>query len=139
MGVTTSPAPTFGDDDAFAVMCEVCDFLAGLQVLVEQPHDRAHGNAQDEILAVCAVHALSLAMGALLRLEVMLVAIVDERGDGRVRDDDDVTTTPAVAAVRTALGNMRFAAKRRAACAAITGLDLYANLISERPCHVRFP
>ena len=139
MRVAAATASSLGDDDAFAIVREVRDFLAGLQVLVEQPHDRTHGNTQDKILAVCTVHAFSLAVGAFLRLEVMLVAIVDERRDSRIRDDDDVATATAVAAVRTALGNMRFTAKRRTAGAAIAGLDLDAYLVGKRSRHVRFP
>ena len=120
-------------------MREVGNFLAGLQVLVEQAHDRAHRHLEDKILAICAMHALALAMRALLRLEVVLVAIVDERGDRCVRDDDDVTTASTIAAVRTTLGDMGLATKRRASGTAVTRLDLYTNLIGKGSRHARSP
>ena len=139
MHVATATAATLGNDHTFAVVGEVGDFLARLQILVEQAHDRANGHPEDEVLAICAMHALALAMRTLLRLEMVLVAIVDERGNRGVRNDDDVTTAATIAAVRATLGNMGLATKRGASGTAVARFDLYANLVGEGPRHVRSP
>ena len=139
MRVAAAAAAALGDDDALAVMGEVGDFLAWLQILVEQTHDRANGHLEDEILAICTMHAFALPMRTFLRLEMVLVAIVDERGNRSVRNDDDVATAAAIAAVRTALGNMGFATKRGASGTAVARFDLYANLIGKGSRHVRSP
>jgi len=135
----TATTATLGDDDALAVMGEVGDFLTWLQILVEQTHDRAHGHFEDEVLAICTMHAFALPMRTFLRLEMVLVAIVDERGNRGIRNDDDVATAATIAAVRTTLGNMGLATKRGASSAAVARLDLYANLIGEGSRHVRSP
>ena len=72
-------------DDALTVAREVGDLLDRLHLLVEQADHCAAGNLEDHVGAVGAVHALAAAMRPLLGLEVMLVAIVDERRDGAVR------------------------------------------------------
>lgn len=62
MRVATATAATLGNDHTFAVMGEVGNLFARLQILIEQTHDRAHGHLEDEILAICAMHALALPM-----------------------------------------------------------------------------
>ena len=121
-----------GDGDRLAVVGEVGDHLAGLLALVVVGvHDGAHRHAQDQVLAGGAVHAAALAVRAALRLEVVLEAVVDQRGQARVGAQHDVSTVAAVAAVGTALGHMGLAAERHAARAAVAAFHEYANLVDK--------
>ena len=73
---------TRGNHDALAVVGEVGDLEERLLgIWVEFAHDGAHGDLEDEVLAVAPVLAGTAAVRAALGLEVVLVAVVDERGE----------------------------------------------------------
>jgi hypothetical protein len=74
---------------------------------------------------------LTFAVSATVGLEVMLEAVVDQRGDRRVGLENDAPATAAVATVRTALGDMRLTTERHAAGTAVTGFDVYLYLVDE--------
>jgi len=71
-------------------------------------------------------------MDASLGLEVVLEAVLDERGDRGVGLHDDVSAAAPAASVRAAFGHMRLAPKRHAASAAVPGLDMYMDLIDKQ-------
>ncbi len=91
---------------------------------VKLSHNGTHGNAKDKVLAVATVPAGALAVRAALGLEVVLVAVVDQRRELRVGLDDHRAASAAVAAVGAALGNKGLAPKGHAACAAVAALDV---------------
>jgi len=62
---------------------------------------------------------------------MMLESILDERGDPRICYDNDITAATAVTAVRTTLGYVRFASEGHTAGTAVSGLNMYTNLIYE--------
>ena len=114
-------------DDTLAGMREVRDLIPGGHGLGgELGHNRAARNLENEVLAVTAVLTRSLAMGASLSAEVVLEAIVDERGELRVALENDVAASATVAAVRAALGYESLAPERRATGTAVAALDVDA-------------
>ncbi len=127
--VAAAAVSTLEGADALAVVGEVRDLLDGVHVLVQQADDRAHGHLEDEVLAMGAVTARTLAMRAALRLEMVLVAVVDQAGDGAVSLEDNGAAVAAVAAVRSALGDLCLASEGSTARTAVTGLDVDANLV----------
>ena len=132
MGVAASSGAAGSDDDALPVMREVRDVEHDLlRVGVELADDGAHGDLEDQVLTVFAVTPGPLAVRAALGTEMMLEAVVDQRGELRVRLDDDVAAAPAVAAVRTPFGHIGLTAKRHAAGAAVAAFDVDAADICE--------
>ena len=83
-----------------------------LAVLVEDL--RAGGDLQDDVLALAAGAVLAHAVAAVLGLEMLLVAVVDERVQALDALGEDVAAAAAVAAVRTAELDEFFPAKRDA-------------------------
>ena len=121
-----------GDDNALARLGEVGDFVqGGLRLGVELAHDGAERNPEHEVLTVLAVATGSLTVRALLCPEVMLVPVVDERGELRVGLDDDVSAATAVSAVGSALGHECLSAERHAASAAVTTTDVDVGKVCE--------
>ena len=94
-------------------------------------HHRAHGHLEHEVLPRRAVHAAAFAVRAALGLEVVLEAVLDERGQARVGLDHHVAAVPAVAAVRPALRHVGLAAKRHATRAAVAALHMYAHFVDK--------
>ena len=122
-----------GHGHVLAVVREVGDELAGFLGLVEVfAHHRANRHLEHQVIARGTVHARPFAVRAALGLEVVLEAVIDERGQAGVGLDDHVAAMPAVAAVRAALGHVRLAAERHTARAAITALHVYAHLVYEQ-------
>ena len=118
--------------DALAVVGKVGHELAGFLGFLEVFVDHgAHRHLEHQIVARGAVHAAALAVRAALCLEVVLEAIVDQRGHAGIGFKHHVAAMAAVAAVGTALGNMGLAAKRHAAGAAVAALDVDSDLINE--------
>ncbi len=95
MGVAEAAVAALGDDDALARLLQVGDHLSAL--LVE--HLRAFGHLQHGVGAAPAGAVPAHAVHAGLGLEVLLVAIVDQRVEPAGAFDHDVAAAPAVAAV----------------------------------------
>ena len=115
--------------DALAVVGKVGHELAGFLGFLEVFVDHgAHRHLEHQIVARGAVHAAALAVRAALCLEVVLEAIVDQRGHAGIGFEHHVAAMTAVAAV---LGHVRLAAKRHAAGAAVAALDVDSDLINE--------
>src|SRR5262245_2827583 len=74
-----------------------------------------------------AAHAMATRLG----LEVLLVAIVDQRVQAVDAQRNHVTATPSIAAVRTAEFNELLAPKRHTAVSARAGADVDLGLIEE--------
>ena len=89
------------------------------------------GTLQHDILAVGAGAILAHAVPAALRLEVLLVAIVDQRVEAVDRFDHDVAAFAAIAAVRAAELDEFLAPERHAAVPARAGRDIDLGFIEE--------
>src|SRR4051812_12014154 len=74
----------------------------------------AYRNLEHDRLAVGTVAVLAHAIDALLRLEVLLVAIIDQGVESVGDLDNDVATAAAIAAARAAEFDKLLAAKRHA-------------------------
>src|ERR1043165_9809065 len=85
----------------------------------------------DDVLAVRAGAILAHPGAAVLRREMLLVAIVDQRVEAVPRGDDHVAAAPAVAAVRAAELDELLAAERDTAVPAIAGADVDLGFVEE--------
>jgi hypothetical protein len=98
-------------------------------VLVENLGADRH--LQHDRFAVRAMAVLAHAVGALRRLEVLLVAVVDQRVQPVDHLDDDVAAAAAIAAGGAAELDEFFAAERHAAVTAVAGADVDFCLVKE--------
>jgi hypothetical protein len=120
LGRPTSPASVAG-------LGQIGD--QGLAVLLE--HLRAGRQLENHVGAAGAGAVLAHAVAALLRLEVLLVAIVEQRVEVGHAFEDDVAAFAAVAAVGTAELDIFLAAEAYAAIAAVTGAHINLGFIEE--------
>ena len=121
------PLPPCGQHEFFAERGQVGE--QGFVVLVEDL--RADRNLEHDGLAIGAMAVLAHAVDAPLGLEVLLVAIVDQRVQPVDRLDHDIAAAAAIAAVGPAELNELFAAKRHAAVAAVAGADIDLGFVKE--------
>ena len=70
-------------------------------------------------------------MRAALGTEMMLKAVIDQRGQLSIGLDDDIAATTAVAAIGAALGNKGLTPKRHAAGSAVAAAHVDAANIGE--------
>src|SRR5215831_5456401 len=127
MRIAEAAIAAFGDRHAIADLGEICK--QGLAVsLVDLGADR---HLQDDVLAVRTSAVLSHAVSTALRLEVLLITVVDEGIQAGNRFHHDIAATAAVAAIRAAEFNEFFAPKRHAAVSARAGRDVDLGFIEE--------
>src|SRR5690606_8045643 len=100
-----------------------------LAILLE--HLGAHRHLEDRIFALGAMAVLAHAMMAGLRLEMLLVAVVDQRVEAIDAADDDIAPASAIAAIGAAELDEFLAQERHRAGTAIAGTDIDLGLIEE--------
>ena len=127
MRIAEAAIAALGEHEFLAELGEVVD--QRLAILVE--HLRADRHLQHDRLAVGAMAVLAHAVLALLRLEVLLVAVVDQRVQPVDDLDDDVAAAAAIAAGGPAELDEFFAAERHAAVAAVAGADIDLGFVEE--------
>src|SRR5690606_20008221 len=93
-------------------------------VLILRQHDRARRHLDDAVFAPCPRTVAPHAVDAALGLEVLLVAVIDQRVEIGHAFDDHIATATAVAAVRPTEFDELLAPEAQAAVAAITGFDI---------------
>src|ERR1700738_3720829 len=120
MRVAEAAIAAFGQHEFFAERREVVD--QGLAVLIEDLRSDRH--LEHDRLAIGAMAVLAHAIRALLRLEVLLIAIGDQRVRASDHFDDDIAATAAIAAGGAAELDILLAAERHAAVAAGAGADI---------------
>src|SRR6202012_1912841 len=108
MRVAEAAIAACGQHEFFAERGEIMD--QRFAILVEDLCADRH--LEYDRLAVGAMAILAHAIGALLRLEVLLIAIVDQRIQSIDHFDDDVAAAAAIAAGGTAELDIFLAAKR---------------------------
>ena len=89
------------------------------------------GTLRIDVGAVRAGAVLAHAVAAGLGLEMLLVAVVDQRVEAVDAFDDDIAAAAAVAAVRAAEFDEFLAPERDAAGAAVAGADIDFGLVEE--------
>src|SRR3984893_15274041 len=127
MRVAKPAIAAFGEHEFLAERGEVVD--QGFAVFVE--HLRADWYLEHDRLAVGAMAVLAHAVGALLRLEVLLIAVVDQRVQSVAHFEDALAAAAAIAAAGDAELDILLAAKRHAAVAAVAGADIDLGFIKK--------
>src|SRR5690606_36211136 len=90
--VSAPAPPPPGNDDLVAVLDQLPEQLARVRI----PDHGARWNAQDQVLAVAARAVLPPAVLPPFRPVVLLVTVVQERGQVLVRPDPDVAPLPPI-------------------------------------------
>ena len=127
IGVAEAAIAALGEQHPLADLGHVGDH--GLAVLVEDLGAGRH--LQHHVGALGAGAVLAHAVHAGLGLEVLLVAVVDQRVEALDAFGPDVAAAPAVAAVGSAELDELFAAERDAAGAAVAGADVDLGLVEK--------
>src|SRR5215472_11986604 len=127
MRIAEAAVAAFGEHELLAELGEVVD--QRLAILVE--YLRADRHLQHDRLAARAMAILAHAILAPLGLEVLLVAIVDQRVQPTDRLDHDVAAAAAIAAGGPAEFDELLAAECHAAVAAVAGADIDLGLVEE--------
>ena len=131
LGVAPPAAPAGGGQPAVAVVQQLGEHLAGVQV----GDDGALGHGDLQRLAALAVEVLALAVDAVAGAAVGVVAERQQRGHVVVGDEPDVAALAAVAAVRSAEGDRTLPAERHAARAAVAAAHVELALVDELGHH----
>jgi hypothetical protein len=127
VNVSASAPSAAADDNLLSVCGNIADIFAGFVI----ENERTHGDFDDAVLAVFAMHFVFASGDAIFGMPETSVAQVAECGETVVAFEDDITTATAVAAVWSTLRNVHFAAKSCSAIAAFPGGCFNFNFIDE--------
>ena len=127
MRVAEAAIAAFGEHEFFAERGEIMD--QRFAIFVEDL--RADRHLELDRLAVGAMAVLAHAVGALLRLEVLLIAIVDQRVQSIDHFEDDIAAAAAIAAGGSAELDILLAAERHAAVPAVAGANIDLCFVKE--------
>jgi hypothetical protein len=95
------------------------------------PEQRSPGNSDTDTLAVLARAALALSRRAVFGDIFSFVTEIDQRGHVVVGNENNIAAASAVAAVRSAGGNIFFAVKSHRPVSAVSGADGYRNFVNK--------
>jgi hypothetical protein len=126
-GIAAAAVAALGEHDALARLGEIGD----QRLAVDLENLGTDRDAQHGIGAGRAAAVLAHAVAAVLGLEVLLVAIVDQRVEALDRDRNDIAAAAAIAAVRATELDELLAPETDAAGAAVAALDVDLGLIEE--------
>src|SRR5215831_2519073 len=127
MRVAEAAIAALGKHEFLAERGEVVDQC--LAIFVE--HLRADRYLQHNRLAIGAMAVLAHAVLALLCVEVLLIAVVDQRVEPIDSLNDDIAAAPAIAAGGTAELDELLAPERHAAVTAVAGANIDLCFIEE--------
>ena len=108
----------------------VLAYSGGLDTSVIIPWLKEHYN-DPEIIAVAAGLHAALTVHSVRRDIFALIAEVHQRGHIIVRDEDDISASAAVSAIRASRGNILLSVERNNAVAALAGDNGYCGLINK--------
>ena len=132
VGIAQTAGATGRHDDALAVVHQVGNLEhRGLRLGIELADYSAHGDFQNQVLTALAIATGTLAMRSALGTEMMLKAVINQRGQLSIGLDDDIAATTAVAAIGAALGNKCLAPKRHASGSAVAAANVNSADIGE--------
>ena len=135
MLVALAAAAAFGDAHAFVRRAQVGEQprvpARAFGIDRGARHERADGDADDELLAGRTGLVVLAAAFARFRAELFLEAKVDQRAELGIGDQHDVAAAPAVAARRTAFGHVLLAPPRDDAVAAVAGGHVDDRFVDE--------
>src|SRR6185437_7374636 len=127
MDIAEPALATLRDQQLLAMRGQVADQLVGIDIV----HGRADRHADHGVLAAATVHVAAHAILAALRLELALVAEVDQRVQAFVRDQPHAAAFAAVTAVRTTERDELLAPETGATVPAVAGLNLDEGFVDE--------
>src|ERR1700728_2138134 len=127
MRIAETAIAAMGKRDALAKLGEISNERVAI-LLVDL---RADGHLERGIGAVCAMAVLAHAGAAILGVEMLLIAIVDQRVQTVDRFSDYVAPFAAVAAIRAAELNEFFAPERHATVSPIARANIDLSLVQE--------
>src|SRR5690606_32450611 len=90
-------------------------------------------DAQLDVRGAAPVAVAPRAVLALVRLELLLEAVLEERREVLVDDEPDAAAVAAVAARGAAAGHVLLAPERHRAVAAVAGLHVDGDFVDEHP------
>ena len=117
--IAAAAAAALADDSLLADLREVCEHLTRLLIL----DDRTGRHLDVAGRCILAVLVLDIAVLTVLRLELAVVAEIEQSIHVLVHDEDDVAAASAVTTRRASLRDELLAAERRFAVTAIARLD----------------
>ena len=126
-GVAATSSSARGGEEPVAVVDEIGEHVPPVVVA----HDRALGHRDHRVGAAGPVAALALPVDAVVGPPMRMVAKREQRRDVAIGHEPDVAAVAAVAAVRAALRDVRLAAERDAARAAVTAVHMQVALVDE--------
>ena len=127
MRVAKTAIAAFGDQSAIADVRQI-----GQQCFIVLVEDlRPRRNLEDDVIAARAGAIASHAVTAAARLEMLLIAIVDQGVEALDALRNYVAAASAIAAIRPAELNELFAPKRHTAVSAGAGRDIDLRLIEK--------
>src|SRR3984885_7187644 len=127
MRVAEAAIAALGKHEFLAKRGEIMD--QRFAILIENLGTDRH--LEHDRFAIGAMAVLAHAIGALLRLEVLLITIVDQRVQSIDDFDDDIAAAAAIAAGGAAELVVLLAAERPAAVTAVAGANIDLCLIQE--------
>src|ERR1700761_957643 len=127
MRVAEAAIAAFGQHEFFAERGKIMD--QRLAILVEDL--RADRHLERDRLAVGAMAVLAHAVGAFLRLEVLLITVIDQRVEAVGDLDHDVAAAAAIAAGGATELDILLAAERHAAVTAVAGANIDLCFVEE--------
>src|SRR5690606_8881285 len=123
-----APAPaTPRHDQLLPILEQLAQELAGVRV----PHHRSRRHTQDQTRAVTAGAVVPLAVLTALRAVVLLVAVVEQRGEVAVGPEDDIAAATAVPPRRPAAGHALLPSERLGPRAARSAVHVDDRVVNE--------
>ena len=98
---------------------------------IKLAHNGSQRHLEQQILSVRAMTASTLTVSTALSLKVMFVAVINQRRELRICNNDNIAAVTAIATVRTTFWYICFSAERHAACAAVSAFNVNMTKISE--------
>jgi hypothetical protein len=127
MHVTQTAIAALGNQRLLAVLGQVGNGFAGIQV----SYHRADRHAQHDVFTALAIAFAALPISATLGAMDSGIAIVNQGIDVAISDGIHAAATPAIATARAALGDGFLTPKGSHAVAAVTGKDLNGCFVDE--------
>src|SRR6201996_3677724 len=127
MRVAEAAIAAFGQHEFFAERGKIMD--QRLAILVEDLGADRH--LERDRLAIGAMAVLAHAVGAFLRLEVLLIAVIDQRVEAVGDLNHDVAAAAAIAAGGAAELDILLAAESHAAVTAVAGTNIDLCFVEE--------
>src|SRR5579884_2721793 len=120
MDITQATTPTASNHHALPIIDEIGQHLVSFSIT----NNGATGNGQHEIFPFSAMHLLTRPGLASTSLEIMFIAVIDQRVEIVRCLKVDTATTSAIATIRATKGSKFLTAEMHGAIATISSLNI---------------